>query len=382
MDEDDFSDSDTRVSFIENSAGPTVLFRGKLPDDRKLYKKDKKCVFCGETFGLGILHSKKHFCKFCYRGICAKCSPKVAFHPEDKRNLRICNFCCEDSVKESFAESFQIRSAEIQQQIANYKKESAQVYTEIQLILKDIYKFENLIRLQEENWKDILSKYKNLPELTKEKSLLTSKFQNLMLKYEDIKKFFSIQDSKISKLTLAVQLEKKNSASQKQTLAELKTHLSEIQDARLHLHTKGYKRSSSVVLSESERKEESEFNAQVIKNFEVESQNVKLQIDIERLESENQGLASRIKALKEEMNPERLVTNDRSKFDVEEEEKIRVLRNKQKTQQATIEKLKLELRVGNNKNRKDRELRGEDEDEEEELNLKQTTRPCARCQVI
>lgn len=382
MEEDDFSDSDTRVSFIENSTGPNVLFRGKLPDDRKLYKKDKKCVFCGETFGLGILHAKKHFCKFCYRGICAKCSPKVAFHPEDKRNLRICNFCCEESVKESFSESFLIRSAEIQQQITNYKKDSAQVYNEIQLILKDIYKFENLIRLQEENWKDILSKYKNLPELTKEKSLLNSKFQSLMLKYEDIKKFFSIQDSKISKLTLAVQLEKKNSAGQKQTLAELKTRLSEIQDVRLHLHTKGYKRSSSLVLSESERKEESDFNAQVIKNFEVESQNVKLQTEIEKLESENQGLASRIKALKEEMNPERLVTNDRCKFDAEEEEKIRVLRNKQKTQQATIEKLKLELRIGNNKNRKDRELRGEDEDEEEDLNFKQTTRPCARCQVF
>lgn len=380
MEDDEFSDSDINFSFIESTSGPTVSFKGKLPEDRKLYKKDKKCVFCAQTFGIGILNAKKHFCKFCYRGICAKCSPKVAFHPEDRRNLRICNFCCEDSVKESFAEGFQIRAAEIQQQIQSYKKESAQVFNEIQLILKDIYKFENLIRLEQENWKEILDKHKNLPELTKEKSLLNSKFQNFMLKYEDIKKFFSIQDSKISKLGLAVQIERKNSLSQKQTLAELKTHLSEIQDARLHLHTRGYKRSSSVVLSEPEKKEESEFNAQVIRNFELESQNLRLQMEIEKIENQNQELAIRLRSLKEEINPDRLVTNDRNKFDIEEEEKIRILRNKQKIQQATIEKLKLELRLGNSKNRKDRELRGEDE--EEEVNLKETTRPCARCQVF
>jgi hypothetical protein len=380
MEDDEFSDSETNISIIETPFGPTVNFKGKLSDERTLYKKDKKCIFCGDAFGLGILHAKKHFCKFCYRGICAKCSPKVAFHPEDKKNLRICNFCCENSLKESFSESFNIRTSETQNQISLIRRESAQQRTDIQSILKEIYKLESLIHLESEKLGEILNQHQDLPDLTKEKSLSSGKLQNMVKKYEDHQKILENQDLKIKKLSFALQIERNNSKGLKENLTDLKDKLSDIQDARVHLYKKGVKRSSSLVLSEAEKKEEADFNSQVIKNFELETENLKLFKEIEKIRNENLEIEKKIKNCREEVASDRLVTNDRNRFNMEEEEKIRVLRNKQKNQQAMIEKLKLELRMSNNKDRRDRELRGDDE--EEEAQIKETTRPCARCEIV
>ena len=379
MEDDEFSDSETNPSIIESPFGPTVTFKGKLAEDRTLYKKDKKCIFCGDTFGLGILHAKKHYCKFCYRGICSKCSPKCAFHPEEKKNLRICNFCCENSVKETFSESFNIRTSEIQSQISLIKRESALLRTEIQSILKETYRFESLIHLEDDKFKETLNKHLDLPDLTKQKSLLSTKFKGLIEEYDEFKKFLASEDSKIQKLNMALQIERNNSKNLKQTISDLKDKLSDMQDVRVHLHTKGVKRSSSLILSEAEKKEELEFNSQVIKNFELESENLKMLKEIERIKIETEEIDRRAKVWKEETGPDRLISSDRSKFNIEEEEKIRILRIKQKSQQAMIEKLKLELRMLNNSDRRDRELRGDDE--EEESQLKETTRPCARCEI-
>ncbi|CAG9326362.1 unnamed protein product [Blepharisma stoltei] len=63
-------------------------------EDRDHYKKDKLCTVCATQFGrIGIVHAKKHFCKFCYRGVCAKCSSQQIHHPEYKEPKRICNKC-------------------------------------------------------------------------------------------------------------------------------------------------------------------------------------------------------------------------------------------------------------------------------------------------
>ena len=379
MEDDEFSDSETNPSIIESPFGPTITFRGKLAEDRTLYKKDKKCIFCGDSFGLGILHAKKHYCKFCYRGICSKCSPKSAFHPEDKKNLRICNFCCENIVKESFSESFNIRTSGIQSQISLIKRESALLRTEIQSILKETYKFESLIRLEDDKFKETLNKHLDLPELTKEKSLLSGKFKTMIQEYDEFKKYLVTEDSKIQKLTLALQIERNNSKNIKQTISELKDKLSDMQDVRVHLHTKGVKRSSSLIMSDAEKKEELVFNSQVIKNFEYESDNLRMLKEIEKIKLEIEEIERRTKVWKEETGPDRLVSSDRSKYNIEEEDKIKSLRMKQKSQQATIEKLKLELRMLNNSDRRDRELRG-DEDEEESQ-IRETTRPCARCEI-
>ena len=379
MEDDEFSDSETNPSIIESPFGPTVTFKGKLAEDRILYKKDKKCIFCGDAFGFGILHAKKHYCKFCYRGICAKCSPKSAFHPEDKKNLRICNFCCENSVKESFSESFNIRTSEIQSQIYLIKRESALLRTEIQSILKETYKYESLIHLEDEKFKETLNKHLDLPDLTKEKSLLSAKFKNMFQEYDEFKKLMASEDSKIQKLTLALQNERNNLKKGKDIISELKDKLSDMQDVRVHLYTKGVKRSSSLIMSDAEKKEELEFNSQVIKNFEYESDNLRMLKEIERIKIEIEEIERRTKVWKEETGPDRLISSDRSKYNMEEEEKIKVLRIKQKSQQAMIEKLKLELRMLNNSDRRDRELRGDEE--EEESQLKATTRPCARCEI-
>ena len=76
------------------------------PAVRTSYKADKGCVVCSEPFGLLAL-SKKHYCKFCYRGVCANCSLHRALHPERQQKLRLCDACFVTNVESSVRRNFQ-----------------------------------------------------------------------------------------------------------------------------------------------------------------------------------------------------------------------------------------------------------------------------------
>ena len=60
-------------------------------EDKGLYRIDEECVICGAGFGL--LKQKKFKCKFCYRGVCGKCSLQRFYNPRLEKTARICNNC-------------------------------------------------------------------------------------------------------------------------------------------------------------------------------------------------------------------------------------------------------------------------------------------------
>ncbi|CAG9315587.1 unnamed protein product [Blepharisma stoltei] len=60
--------------------------------NRKAYRLDKICIVCSSKFSL-LGSNKKHHCKFCFRGVCRKCSTNKGYQPELQGRYRICDNC-------------------------------------------------------------------------------------------------------------------------------------------------------------------------------------------------------------------------------------------------------------------------------------------------
>ncbi len=116
----DYSDNESIASTYSESLQTTDIYDSlELGKNQNAYKSDKNCVICSCKFGkIGIAHARKHYCKFCYRGVCAKCSPQVAVHPVLLTKLRVCNNCCQKAVINKFTENFRldIDSVKVQQE--------------------------------------------------------------------------------------------------------------------------------------------------------------------------------------------------------------------------------------------------------------------------
>lgn len=382
MNEDENSDSESmNASIIGDLKSTNFSHQGRLPDDRLQYKNDKKCICCQTQFGLGILYAKKHYCKFCYRGICAKCSPAAAMHPEERKALRICNLCCEKSVEDKFSEGYNIKISSIRQEIDNLKEQKRKNIEEYQKILKDSYRLENLIFLEEERNKELIGKFSESRDTTRNVDETKKVYEIMYAKHQELYKVFDQRNYDISRLRKMLESEQERRQSTKTELISMRDKLTELQDDFLCLQSKGHRKSSSMIFTEAEKKEDQMLNSLVISNFEIESESSRFKQEIDKLESENEFLDKKIKNLKEEAQnaPDRLVNNEKGLYSVDEEERIRNLKIKHKTQQAMIERLRTQCGIGS-KNTKDRELRGKDEDEEETVN--ESTRPCARCRIF
>ena len=76
------SDEQINGSIVDNLRKSVALQNYDIPDDQDLFQSDKNCAICDASFGkIGIGNAKKHLCKFCMRGVCAKCSPEKIQHP-------------------------------------------------------------------------------------------------------------------------------------------------------------------------------------------------------------------------------------------------------------------------------------------------------------
>ena len=382
MDED-FSDYDTNSSILESFRSSSFTFTNKLPEDKLMYKKDKTCICCKSAFGTGIIHAKRHFCKFCYRGICAKCSPSVAFHPEDKKLLRICNLCCERTVEEKFSEIFQLKIVDVQVQKVRYEQEILNTREEIQGILQEVYKIELLMQMEKEKSEAVESKFTDTPGLFQSKQHVGSRLQELLSKNNLVKAEIVTKDSELRGLLGEYKSESAIRSENKAEVAGFRNKLSELQDELMMLRSKTRKKAP--VLSGVEHKEQQELNRLAIKNFELQESSKETRQEIKRALEENEGLSKRIKGLRLENQSvsDKLVHKERHKYSAEEEEKIRVLKFHQRENQALIEQLRLELRLAASQ-QKNQELGEEYENkyEEEDAAIKNNTRPCARCSVF
>lgn len=77
-------------AMLDNPNLPINIPASLLPTYRHMWKADKQCLMCGVGFGLT---QHKYRCKFCYRGVCVKCSKHLFLHPELQMPKRCCNRC-------------------------------------------------------------------------------------------------------------------------------------------------------------------------------------------------------------------------------------------------------------------------------------------------
>lgn len=111
------------------SASEAVVIPPSLSEET--FKRDSTCVGCGLTFGkvLNIVHAKRYCCKFCNRGVCAKCSPYRLMHPSTLQQERCCNTCYSHLVTQDIRSETQgdLRRTETEVRLIN-----AEVFKEIQ----------------------------------------------------------------------------------------------------------------------------------------------------------------------------------------------------------------------------------------------------------
>lgn len=114
-------------SFSLCSQTPEPEFLCPISEDRSQYLSDNKCFNCSTNFNVpGLAHTKKQFCRFCYRGICSRCLDSVYFHQESNDNQPICNHCIQKVIAMSLNQ---------QNEIQKYRLEKLELLKEIQLAI-------------------------------------------------------------------------------------------------------------------------------------------------------------------------------------------------------------------------------------------------------
>lgn len=111
------------------SSSEAVIIPPSLNEDT--FKRDNTCVSCGLTFGkvLNIVHAKRYCCKFCNRGVCAKCSPYRLIHPSTMQQERCCKACYSHLVTQDIRSETQ---GDLRRTESEVRGINAEVYREIQ----------------------------------------------------------------------------------------------------------------------------------------------------------------------------------------------------------------------------------------------------------
>lgn len=124
-DEDVLSSSS---SFVEGRSSSALVSVAQLGTDRQAYKTSKACTSCEIPFGtFGLSTAKKYVCRFCYTGVCNKCSPHRIIHPESKRKERCCASCYSKFVADTIRADVEVdltrRASEADVLLKRYEEE-------------------------------------------------------------------------------------------------------------------------------------------------------------------------------------------------------------------------------------------------------------------
>ena len=230
MEKDDgYSSGDSEIGMKSSIIFTTATIQ--LGDDPNAHKKDKACTVCSKSFSM-MGSMKKHFCKFCFRGVCGGCSkhsapdPSKAYNPSDSSkttNVRICDSCYQKAIQDQVRDNLQ----------KDLDKEKAEI-SEIQQKLA----VENEQRKNESYRRDFLER--KLQEIRiensrKEKELidqsekLTKEIKNMELDIEELTKILNnaenekkAKDDKIFSLKQEISLLKSETQGDIDKIAELR----------------------------------------------------------------------------------------------------------------------------------------------------------------
>lgn len=106
---------------LENPSLPLNVTLEDLSTNRDAWKFDTECSLCRNAFGVLKLQHK-YRCKFCYRGVCEKCSKWRVLHPEFGIKRRCCNACYEKFISSAMREELQGKLDETQARVSRIER--------------------------------------------------------------------------------------------------------------------------------------------------------------------------------------------------------------------------------------------------------------------
>ncbi|CAG9333539.1 unnamed protein product [Blepharisma stoltei] len=321
--------------------------------DRNAWKQDKVCSVCYQSFSM-MGNGKKHYCKFCFRGVCGNCSMHKGLQPERNAALRICDNCyhrgIEDQVKSNFERELEREkqeTLEVEENIKLEKKNNNKELLEIKLLKDKIEKCkQELTRKETELANQAASLKDDMKNMESDSDAL---YENL----EIIKNEIRTKESKIAALREELQGVKKQCEVDRKRVMDLKNAIDEQEKENLKVQ-------ESLNLLEDKEKRAEENNLNVIKaekDVKLKIQKTKEQLEEARKDNEN--LRKRLLPLRQERDRRvsELEELENKVQETREEEKrttdqVKYLKEKSEAQKQEI--IRLQAKV--NKNNEAQEL--------------------------
>lgn len=111
---------------LENPSLPLNVAVEDLSTNRDAWKFDSDCSLCRNAFGVLKLQHK-YRCKFCYRGVCEKCSKSRVLHPEFGLKRRCCDACYQKFISSAMREELQGKLDETQARVSRIERKITSV---------------------------------------------------------------------------------------------------------------------------------------------------------------------------------------------------------------------------------------------------------------
>lgn len=372
-------DEQINGSIATNLKKSFALQNFDMPEDHDQFQSDKVCAVCQIQFGkIGIVHAKKYICRFCLRGVCAKCSPQKIEHPNSKKPEKICSSCIEKMIETHLSEEYnrKIFDASSEKnnlvQLYEYKVKETQMEISYNHFTEQSIKSENeLYAVKIKDLKDAVNEMLVGQGGTRENhKKLCENFKKFQL---DISK----KDSVIDTLTRNLEVLKGTYLSNKEILPGLRNRLGELQDIEFKLKAQIKEKNSTarlLTLTDKEQKLSESLDEFKHKIHVLEEEKIFFEEEIAKVEKENLGLNERLQAEgvgTRHKSVDSLIIASNQNFSLDEEAKMKELRDKNKENQKIIQNLRIQLESHNIFIKKSIL----DTDPQAEVG----SRPCARC---
>ena len=328
-----------------------------LPEENNQFQNDKNCAICQIPFGkIGKAHGKKYLCKFCMRGVCGKCSPTKIQHPTSKTEERICFACIEKTIETQIFDEYNSEIFDAASEKKNYSQLLEYKIKETQMEISYNYFTEETINSES---KIFSVRYKELRDVLHDlQRSQEGTHQRHKETYENFKKYqkeIGKKNSVIETLQKTLRILKENYYSNKEILSGLRNKEGELQDIefRIKNQVKEKEKKSiamSLTLNDKEQKVSEALDGLRHQIHVLEEESSFFVEEIEKTSRENSALDERLVAEgvgTRHKSVDSLIIVVNNKFSLDEEVKIRDLRDRSKENQGIIHNLRVQLEAQN-----------------------------------
>lgn len=379
---EDRGDGVIEGSIVSNLRGSFALQNYEVAEENSKFQSDKCCAVCQASFGkIGIVHAKKFLCKFCNRGVCAKCSPEKLEHPTTKKEEKICSGCIERLMENHLSEDYKQKINLLQLEMVQKKEELDFMIKEKQMDMSYNQYIDQQLKSETEVYKIKLKTLNNsIKDLLDSQEGTRMNYKKLSEEHQLFIKETKKKEETIEALKENIKSLQTAYSSNKALLPDLRNSIAEMQELEFKLKAQIKEKLStarSLTLSDKEQKMAAKLDELKHQIHVLEEEKCIFAQEIEKFELENAELDQRIiteAANARKKSNDGLVNTSSQNFSVDEEIRVRDLRERSKENQKTIQSLRFKLEAKN-------------------IFVKKTTmdnaatpdpgsRPCARCSII